>query len=93
MKKKTARTQKPAAKVVRAAKVSKVATQQYSEEMRSFLVHAILYVLVNVGLFMYMYSNSSDLRLFYWVLIGWGVGLVAHAMAVFGIMKYLHKEW
>lgn len=66
---------------------------QYSEEMRSFLVHAILYFLVNFGLFIYYYSNGADLTLFYWVVVGWGVGLVAHAMAVFGVMKVLHKEW
>jgi hypothetical protein len=67
--------------------------KQYSEELKSFLVHAILYLLVNFGLFIYFYSSNGDLKLFYWVLIGWGVGLVAHALAVFGIMKLLHKEW
>lgn len=67
--------------------------EQYSEEMKSFLVHVILYILVNVGLFVYFYSSGADLKLFYWVLVGWGVGVAAHAMAVFGLMKYLHKEW
>lgn len=63
------------------------------DEMKSFLVHFILYLLVNFGLFTYMFSTSSDMNLFYWVMGGWGVGLAAHAMAVFGVMKFLAKEW
>lgn len=69
------------------------AKEQYSQELKSFIVHLILYLLVNFGLFTYMYSNNADMTLFYWVAIGWGVGLAAHAMAVFGVMNYLHKEW
>lgn len=88
MKKKTARS----TTVSRAS--DGVITQQYSEEVKSFIVHLILYLLINFGLFIYLYSNSSkDLMLFYWVVTGWGVGIVAHALAVFGVMKYLHKEW
>ena len=75
------------------ARTSTTAKAQYSEEMKSFLVHAILYFLVNFGLFIYFYGNGGDLKLFYWVVAGWGVGLVAHAMAVFGVMKYLHKQY
>lgn len=64
-----------------------------ADELNAFIVHAILYVLVNVSLFIYFYSNSQDLSLLFWIIIGWGVGLVAHAMAVFGVMKFLSKEW
>jgi len=88
MKRKTAHRKQT---YVKTASVS--VKKQYSEEMRSFLVHAILYVLINFGLFIYFYSNGNDMTLFYWVLFGWGVGLAAHAMAVFGLMKVLHKEW
>lgn len=70
-----------------------VLQQQYSEEVKSFIVHKILYVLINVGLFIYFYSNNQNLNVFFWVLGGWGVGLLAHALAVFGVMKFLHKEW
>lgn len=92
MKKKTARTSS-ASRLKKTARVVTQAKEQYSEELKSFIVHFILYLLVNFGLFTYFYSNSGDMNLFYWVVAGWGVGLVAHAFAVFGIMKYLHKEW
>jgi hypothetical protein len=67
--------------------------KHHSDEVSGFLVHAILYFLVNVGLFIYFYSHNVDLTLFYWVVVGWGVGLVAHALSVFGLLKFLHKEW
>ena len=93
MKKKPVHHKAKAKAASSSTRVSTVVKKQYSEEMRSFLVHAILYFLVNFGLFIYFYSNGQSLTLFYWVVAGWGVGLVAHAMAVFGIMKFLHKEW
>jgi glucan phosphoethanolaminetransferase (alkaline phosphatase superfamily) len=91
MKKKTARSAKSTSPVRHAS--SRNATSLASEEMRSFLVHFILYLLVNFGLFIYLFGTSSDLNIFYLVAIGWGIGLVAHALAVFGVMKFLAKEW
>lgn len=85
MKKKPARS----SHVVSAKSASLLA----GEEMRSFLVHFILYLLINFGLFTFIYSKSGDLSQFYMIVIGWGIGLVAHALAVFGVMKFLAKEW
>ena len=84
MKKKSARTHSVS---------SRGATLLAGDEMRSLLVHFILYLLVNFGLFIYLYSNGGDLSVFYMVVAGWGIGLVAHALAVFGVMKFLAKEW
>ena len=90
MKKKTARPVKRSTlRVVSPKKVSRLA----GDEMKSFLVHFILYLLVNFGLFIYLYSKSGSMTLFYWVVAGWGVGLIAHALSVMGFMKFLAKEW
>jgi hypothetical protein len=85
MKKKTARS----VHTVSSRNASMLAT----DEMRSFLIHFILYLLINFGLFIYLFSNGGNLNFFYWVVAGWGIGLVAHALAVFGVMKFLAKEW
>lgn len=89
MKKKTAHVVRKSTTSVSKKDVSMLA----SEEMRGFLVHFILYLLVNFGLFVYMYSRSENMSLFYWVLGGWGIGLVAHVLSVLGFMKFLAKEW
>ena len=72
---------------------SKNVSMLAGDEMRSFLVHFILYLLVNFGLFVYVYSRSGNMTMFYTVLAGWGVGLAAHALAVMGVMKFLAKDW
>lgn len=64
-----------------------------SDQMSAFYVHAIMYLMVILGLFVYLYSNSKDLTVLYWVVIGWGVGLVVHALAVFGLLEILHREF
>lgn len=50
---------------------------------RGFLIHLGVYVLV-VGLLaaLNLYRNPGNLW-FIWVLIGWGIGVSAHALAIF----------
>ena len=91
MKKKTAQRAKSSSSTRVVS--SRSATSLASEEMRSFMVHFLLYLLVNIGLFIYLFGTGSNMNVFYLVAIGWGIGLVAHALAVFGVMKFLAKEW
>lgn len=46
-----------------------------------FRFHFLAYVLVNVGLLIINLLNPQTIW-FYWVLIGWGIGLAAHAYSV-----------
>ncbi len=46
---------------------------------RGFLIHFSVYVLVNVILTAVNLLTTPDKLLFYWPLIGWGVGLLGHA--------------
>ena len=50
--------------------------------MRAFLIHLSVYVLV-VGLLaaLNLYRNPGNLW-FIWVLIGWGIGVAAHGLAI-----------
>lgn len=91
MKKKSARSS-TVKRVTRTSRPDVGLAMVASEESRSFLVHAILYVLLNVGLFMYLFANGQSLFTFYLILGGWGVGLLIHALSVVGLMKFLHKE-
>ena len=56
------------------------------EAIKGFYVHATVYVLVNLGLFAINALTgglSAGVWWFYWPLIGWGIGLTAHAASVF----------
>ena len=53
------------------------------QALKGFYTHATVYVLVNIGLFVINLLTGGGWW-FYWPLIGWGIGLGAHALGVFG---------
>ena len=54
------------------------------EERMGFYIHATAYVLVNAVLIAINLTKNSDDLWFFWPLMGWGIGLAAHAIRVFG---------
>ena len=53
------------------------------QALKGFYTHATVYVVVNIGLFVINLLTGGGWW-FYWPLIGWGIGLGAHAIGVFG---------
>jgi hypothetical protein len=51
--------------------------------IKGLYIHATAFVLVNVALFA-INVLAGGVWWFYWPLLGWGVGLGVHALAVFG---------
>ena len=46
------------------------------------IIHAVMYVAVNGGLFAMWWFTGGGYPWFVWPMLGWGVGIVAHAMAL-----------
>jgi hypothetical protein len=63
------------------------------EEIKGFYVHLIVYIFVNLGLFLLNILSSRETLWFYWPLLGWGVGLVAHGISVFGLRGVFGPTW
>lgn len=63
--------------------------------LRSLYIHVTVYVIVNVLLFLINIVTTPHSLWFYWPLIGWGIGLLIHAMGVFGLFGggWLGPEW
>ncbi len=53
------------------------------EALKGFYIHATVFLLVNIGLFI-INALTGGPWWFFWPLIGWGIGLGAHALGVFG---------
>lgn len=53
------------------------------EERIGFLSHVAMYVLVNTGLVITWRLTDSSHPWFIWPLLGWGAGIVAHALMYF----------
>ncbi len=63
------------------------------EEIKGFYIHFIIYIFVNIGLFLINYLTGTGTYWFYYPLIGWGIGLAAHYVAVFGFFGLLGADW
>ena len=51
----------------------------------SFRVHLFVYLVVNSGLLLLNLVTSPGYLWCLWSVFGWGVGLIAHAYAVYGL--------
>lgn len=47
-----------------------------------FLIHLLVYLVVNTGLVLAWRLSSASYPWFIWPLFGWGVGLVSHAFTL-----------
>jgi hypothetical protein len=48
-----------------------------------FRMHLMVYAIVNAGLLAINLVSNPDHLWFYWPMIGWGIGLAAHAAVVY----------
>lgn len=69
------------------------AAKERVEEIKGFYVHLFIYIVINIGLILIDVLTSPYHLWFYWPLLGWGIGIAAHATSVFGIKGILGKDW
>ena len=66
------------------------------QEVKGFYAHLAMYLLANVTLAVLNLATlkkNDGIIWFIWPLIGWGVVLAVHAISVFGIGRFLGKDW
>ena len=65
------------------------------EAQKGFYSHLVTYVLVNAGLFAINLASKGQGGgwWFYWPLLGWGIGVAAHAFSVFGVVALFTRDW
>lgn len=61
------------------------------QELKDFWIHLAMFVVVNAGIITLNLMMQPDKLWFYWVLAGWGAGLLLHAFHVFG--SGVAKNW
>jgi hypothetical protein len=72
-------------------KAAKAAKQV--EALTGFYIHLVVFVLVNVALFIVNRLTTPEVWWALWPFLGWGVGVVAHGLAVFGNMPNFITRW
>jgi hypothetical protein len=66
--------------------------QRRFEAEAAFYVHAAIFAVVLALLFTLNYRDDGDWWV-QWVAIGWGLGILAHALAVFGSTPQSLANW
>lgn len=59
---------------------------------QGLIAHAGVYVVVNAGLAGINLVTSPHYLWFIWTTLGWGIGLAAHAWAVFNVLSGDHER-
>jgi hypothetical protein len=69
-----------------------ISAQQRLAEIEGFYIHFACYALVLAGL-TGLNAYTGDAWWVQWVFLGWGIGVVAHAFAVFGSKPRFVTTW
>ena len=67
--------------------------QKRVHAVRGFWWSFIVYIVVNIILFIINLVRSPGDWWFYWALLGWGIFIVLHAISVFVTGKFQGKKW
>ena len=61
---------------------------------KGFYVHLVTYIVVISGLFVINAMTGAGRWWFVWPAIGWGIGILVHALSAFGLMiGLLGRDW
>ena len=69
-----------------------VSARRTVKSIKGFYLHVSVFVLVVAFLFVLNVMTSGAWWV-QWVFLGWGIGVVAHAVAVFGLGGWLDSDW
>jgi hypothetical protein len=61
--------------------------------LRGLYIHLIVYIVINLLLFLINMIFSPATLWFIWPLLGWGIAIALHAFFVFGQSRVLGADW
>lgn len=77
----------------RSEQSEQIAAQNYVRKLRGFYSHLLLYVSTIVLLTLINLFTSPHAIWFYWPVLGWGIGVAAHAANVFELRFLFGADW
>ena len=66
---------------------------EYVRDIKGFYSHLTTYFVVIGFLFALNYFLSPGYMWAWWVVMGWGIGMVSHALSVFEIFHFFDADW
>jgi predicted membrane channel-forming protein YqfA (hemolysin III family) len=63
-------------------------------EIRAFYNHLIIYIIINTAIASFnYYVDQWAIAWFLFPLLGWGIGIVGHAIGTFNLNPITNKDW
>ena len=62
-------------------------------KVKAFYMHLVQYVVIVGGLAIVNFVSSPQYWWVGWVAFGWGIGVIAHGLQVFGKVPFLNGDW
>ncbi len=66
---------------------------EYVRDIKGFYTHFIKYVVVIIFLFIINLITNPGYIWVWWVVMGWGIGVVAHGLSVFEVFNMFSPKW
>jgi transcriptional regulator with XRE-family HTH domain len=77
----------------RAARPDEILAFAHVRRVKRFYIHLAQYVIVIAALAVVNLTTQTRYIWFVWPALGWGVGILAHAAAVFNFLPFLNGDW
>ncbi|REL28668.1 helix-turn-helix domain-containing protein [Thalassotalea euphylliae] len=66
---------------------------EYVQGLKAFYGHLATYIIINIVLFAVNWLITPGYLWVLWVMMGWGIGLISHAVATFELFNFFDAEW
>lgn len=66
---------------------------EYVRDIKGFYSHLVNYVLVIAFLFVINFITSPGYIWAWWAALGWGIGVLTHALSVFEVFNFFGPDW
>jgi len=66
---------------------------EYVRDVKGFYSSLMTFLVVVPALFLLNYFTSPGHFWAWWVLFGWGIGIIAHALSVFEVFNFFGADW
>ncbi len=66
--------------------------KEHVAALKGFYIHGVIFCLVMTGLFIINLAADTPWWV-QWPLLGWGIGLIGHAVAVLSPVSMIAKNW
>ena len=66
--------------------------KKHVEKLKGFYIHLITYIVVNLGLIFINLFVAGGSIWFIYPLLGWGIGVIGHAVSIFNFGKDWEKR-